>query len=135
MWTSARFAGFEFHIGPTVIPGETPCYECFRLRINSNVPDYSEHMLLEEYRKHHRLREATLAFTPAAGLLALEVLKGVTWFAAPATYAHLYVLNLLTMQSELHPILKIPRCPTCGRPAMPRPTIHAWQQTQKDPLS
>src|SRR4029077_302568 len=40
MWTSARFAGFEFHIGPTVIPRETPCYECFRMRINSNVADY-----------------------------------------------------------------------------------------------
>jgi bacteriocin biosynthesis cyclodehydratase domain-containing protein len=135
MWTSARFAGFEFHIGPTVIPGETPCYECFRLRIISNVVNYGEHIQLEEYRKNHRPREVTLAITPATGLLALEVLKAVTWFTAPATYAHLYSLNLLTMRSELHPVLKIPRCAACGRPAMPRPTIHAWQQTQADPLS
>jgi bacteriocin biosynthesis cyclodehydratase domain-containing protein len=135
IWTSARFAGFEFHIGPTVIPGETPCYECFRLRINSNVADYGEHILLEEQWARHRPPEATLAIIPAAGLLALEVLKAVTWFAAPASYAHLYSLNLLTMQSELHPILKIPRCPTCGRPSLPRPTVHAWQQTRADPLS
>lgn len=134
-WTSARFAGFEFHIGPTVIPGETPCYECFRLRINSNVIEYAEHALHEEHRKLHRLREAMLAITPAAGLLALEAMKAITWFAVPATYAHLYSLNLLTMQSELHPILKIPRCLACGRPTMPRPTIHAWQQTPVDPLS
>jgi ribosomal protein S12 methylthiotransferase accessory factor len=135
MWTSARFAGFEFHIGPTVIPRETPCFECLRLRISSNIADYGEHAQLEEYLTHHRLRDVSLALTPGAGLLALEVLKGVTWFAAPATYARLYVLNLLTMQSELHPILKIPRCPACGRPAMPRPTVHAWQQTQADPLT
>jgi ribosomal protein S12 methylthiotransferase accessory factor len=129
MWTSARFAGFEFHIGPTVIPGETPCYECFRLRINSNVADYGEHILLEAHGKHRRAREAALSIMPASGLLALEVLKAVTWFAAPACYAHFYSFNLLTMQSELHPILKIPRCTACGRPSFPRPTIHAWQQT------
>jgi bacteriocin biosynthesis cyclodehydratase domain-containing protein len=135
LWTSARFAGFEFHIGPTVIPGETPCYECFRQRINSNVADFAEHTLVEEHMKHHRRREASLVITPAAGLLALEVVKAVTWFAPPASYGHLFSLNLLTMQSGLHPVLKIPRCTACGRPSLPRPTIHAWQQTRTDPCA
>jgi bacteriocin biosynthesis cyclodehydratase domain-containing protein len=134
-WTSARLAGFEFHVGPTVIPGQTSCYECLRLRVNSNVLDYDEHVLLENSRKHSKLPEEALAITPGAGLLALEVVKALTWFTPPATCSHLYSLNLLTLQSELHPILKIPRCPVCGRSAMPRPTIHAWQQTRVDPLS
>ncbi|SPE34037.1 hypothetical protein SBA2_840028 [Acidobacteriia bacterium SbA2] len=120
-WISARLSGFEFQIGPTVLPGETPCFQCFTLRLKSNLPDYSEYVLVEEFLKNHRLREETLAITPGAGLLALEVLKAITWFMAPATHAHLYSLNLLTLQSRLHPILKVPRCPSCGRPAMPRP--------------
>jgi bacteriocin biosynthesis cyclodehydratase domain-containing protein len=128
-WTSARMSGFEFQIGPTIIPFETACFQCFDLRQKSNVPDFAEYKIVEDFLKKDRLRAESLAFTPGVGLLALEVLKAITWFMAPATRAHLYSLNLLTMESKLHPILKIPRCPACGRPAKPRPTIHAWQQS------
>jgi bacteriocin biosynthesis cyclodehydratase domain-containing protein len=134
-WTSARLAGFEFHVGPTVIPGETPCFQCFTLRLKSNLPDYSEYLFVEEYLRRERLRPATLAMTPGIGLLALEVVKALTWFSSPATYAHLYSLNLLTLQSGLHPVLKIPRCPACGRPSAPRPTIHVWQQSEANRMS
>ena len=134
-WTSARLAGFEFHVGPTVIPGQTSCYNCFRLRLKSNVDDYDEDVLIENFRRQGLIREQTLSITPGAGLLSLEVLKALTWFSPPVTCAHLYSLNLLTMRSALHPVLKIPRCSECGRLSMPRPTIHAWQQTQADPLS
>lgn len=133
VWTSARLAGFEFLMGPTILPGETPCFQCFALRLKSNLPDYAEYTLVEDYLKKGRLRGETLAITPGAELLALEVLKAITWFMPPATYAHLYSLNLLTLQSRLHPILKIPRCPACGLPSVSRPTIHAWQQSKVDP--
>ena len=134
-WISARLSGFELVIGPTVIPGETPCFQCLESRIKSNVPDHSEYVVLQEYLKTGRLRAEALAITPGADLLALEVLKIITWFMPPATYAHLYSLSLLTLQSRLHPVLKIPRCTACGRSAMPRPTIHAWQQTTLDPIA
>jgi thiazole/oxazole-forming peptide maturase SagC family component len=129
-WTSARLSGFEFQIGPTVIPFETACYQCFDLRQKSNLQDFAEYQLVEDFLKKDRLRTEALAFTPGAGLVALEVLKAITWFMAPATCSHLYTLNLLTMESKLHPVLKIPRCPACGRRAQPRPTIHAWQQSK-----
>jgi bacteriocin biosynthesis cyclodehydratase domain-containing protein len=128
-WTSARIAGFEFQIGPTVIPFQTACYRCFDLRQKSNLPDLAEYEILENFLKKDRLRPEALAFTPGTGLVALEVLKAITWFMAPATCSHLFTLDLLTMESKLHPVLKIPRCPACGRPAQARPTIHAWQQS------
>jgi molybdopterin-synthase adenylyltransferase len=131
-WTSARLAGFEFQIGPTVIPFETCCYQCFDLRRKSNLPDFAEYMLVEDFLRENRLRSEALAFTPGTALVALEVLKGITWFMAPATYSHVYTLNLLTMESKLNPVLKIPRCPACGRSAQPRPTIHAWQQSKME---
>ena len=130
-WTSARLAGFEFHIGPTVIPYETSCYTCANLRLKSNLPDFDEYRLVEEFLNTNRLVPETLAFTPGATLVALEVLKGISRFTTPATCSHVYSLNLLTMESRLHPVLKIPRCPACGRPAQPRPTIHAWQQARE----
>ena len=116
-------------MGPTIVPYETACYECFNLRQKSNVPDIAEYQVVEQFQRTNRLSSDWLAFTPGAGLLALEVLKAITWFMPPAGYAHLYSLNLLTMESKRHPVLKIPRCPACGRPAQPRPTIRAWQQS------
>lgn len=133
-WTSGRMAGFEFHIGPTVVPFETACYKCFELRLKSNLPDLSEYLLLESFLNHNRVSEGSLAFTPGPSLLALEILKALTWFAAPATWGRMYSFNLLTLEGRLHPVLKLPRCPACGRPAEPRPTVHAWQQTSVGPL-
>jgi molybdopterin-synthase adenylyltransferase len=129
-WTSARLSGFEFNIGPTVIPFETCCFKCFDLRQKSNLQDLDEYLIVENFLSHHRLNAEVPAFTPGANLLALEVLKAITWFMAPATCDHLYSLDLLTMVSRLHPVLKIPRCPACGRGAQPRPTVHAWQQAE-----
>lgn len=126
-WTSARIAGFELHVGPTVVPGETPCWTCFDLRRRSNVPDPEEHQILDAYLRSGRLRPERLAFTPGSSLLTLEVVKALTWFTAPATCGHLYTLDVVTMKSQLHPILKVPRCPSCGR-TVERPTIHVWQQ-------
>lgn len=132
-WTSARSLGLEFRIGPTILPGETPCYECFRLRIASNAPSESAHRLIEEFQRGAALKPVALAVTPGVDLLLLEVVKAITWFAAPSCYGHLYTLDLMTMEGRRHPVLKIPRCPACGRPASGRPTIHAWQQARPEP--
>jgi bacteriocin biosynthesis cyclodehydratase domain-containing protein len=132
-WTSARSLGIEFRIGPTILPGETPCYECFRLRIASNAPSESDHRLIEEFQRSKALKPVTLAVTPGVDLLLLEVVKAITWFAPPSCYGHLYTLDLMTMEGRRHPVLKIPRCPACGRPASGRPTIHAWQQARSEP--
>jgi bacteriocin biosynthesis cyclodehydratase domain-containing protein len=127
-WTSCRMCGFEFQIGPTVIPFSTPCFECFDSRLKSNLPDYAEHQFFEEYLRRGKIRSEMLAITPGLGLVALEVLKAITQFMPPATYANLFVLNLLDTTSKLHPILKVPRCPGCSPAARGRPDIHVWQQ-------
>ena len=133
-WTSCRAVGFEFELGPTVIPHETPCYRCFDLRRKSNLTSSDEYALLEPHWQAISRSAGALAITPGIGLAALEVIKALTHFAEPATYAHLHTLNLLTLETRLHPILKIPRCAHCGRSSQPRPTIHAWEQTQLEAI-
>jgi bacteriocin biosynthesis cyclodehydratase domain-containing protein len=126
-WTSCRIIGFEFNIGPTVIPYETPCYKCFDLRQKGNLTDYEEYLLLENFLKTNTLHSGMLNVIPGIGLTALEVIKELTLFVEPATYAHLYSVNLLSLESRRHPILKIPRCTHCGRPSQGQPTIQVWQ--------
>jgi molybdopterin-synthase adenylyltransferase len=127
-WTSGRTAGLEFHIGPTIIPFETACFKCFELRFKSNLPDLSEYELFESFININRISGGALAFSPGSSLLALEILKALAWFASPATWGRMYSFNLVTLEARLHPVLKLPRCPACGRPAQSRPTVHAWQQ-------
>jgi bacteriocin biosynthesis cyclodehydratase domain-containing protein len=131
-WTSCRLTEFEFNIGPTVIPYKTPCYKCFDLRQKSNLTDYEEALILEGYLKANKLQTGMLTITPGVELAALEVIKALTYFMEPATYAHLFSLNLLTLECKRHPILKIPRCSHCGRPSQGYPTIHAWQQLPRE---
>lgn len=107
-WTSCRLFGFDFDIGPTVIPHSTPCFHCFDLRQKSNLPDYEEHLVLEGLLKQNQLRCGALAVTPGIGLVALEVVKALTHFMEPASYAHLCSLNLLTLELKRLPVLKIP---------------------------
>jgi bacteriocin biosynthesis cyclodehydratase domain-containing protein len=131
-WTSCRLTEVEFNIGPTIIPYKTPCYKCFDLRQKSNLTDYEEALILEGYLKANKLQTGALNITPGVELAALEVIKALTYFMEPATYAHLFSLNLLTLECKRHPILKIPRCSHCGRPSQGYPTIHVWQQLQRE---
>lgn len=128
-WSSARSAGFEVHVGPTVLPRETACWTCFELRRRSNAPDLAELDLVDRHARVAGLRPEHLLVSPAAALLALEVVKVVTLFTAPASYAHLLSLSLVSGTTRLHPVLRVPRCPACGRPAQARPTIHVWQRS------
>lgn len=128
-WTSGRYAGFEFHLGPTVLPRETACYTCADLRLRSNLPDLAEHAAVTAYQdRGGRLRDESLMVSPGADLLALEAVKALTLFTSPSAWSAIVVLDLLRMELTAHPVLKIPRCPDCGRPAHARPTVHAWQQ-------
>lgn len=127
-WTSCRVNGFELSIGPSIIPRKTPCYKCFQLRLLSNIDDVNEHKILENYSRNGKLRSGALTITPGVEITALEVIKAITFFMEPSTYAHFFTLNLLTLEARLHPILKLPRCPHCGRATQARPTIHVWQQ-------
>jgi bacteriocin biosynthesis cyclodehydratase domain-containing protein len=129
-WTSYRLFGFEVNIGPTVIPYETPCYKCFDLRRKGNLTFYEEYTLLERYLKEHQFPSGYLYITPGIGLAVLEVIKLLTRFVDPATYGKFFSVNLLTLETRLHSILKLPQCPHCGRPAKGRPTIHIWDSKE-----
>jgi bacteriocin biosynthesis cyclodehydratase domain-containing protein len=131
-WTSCRVMGFEFDIGPTVIPRETACFRCYDLRKKTNLTDYEEYALLEGHWRKEPLTTPGLPLAPGAAVAALEVIKALSGFVPPATYSHVFSMNLLSLDCRLHPILKVPRCDHCGQPSVERPTIHVWQQPQDE---
>lgn len=111
--------GWEGHLGPVCIPGQTACIRCADLHAKANLSHYQQYLLYEEAM---RLRPGERPFgrfphfpSVLAGLAATEVTKIITSCYPPATYGRVVVVDLLMSQSEAHDVLRIPRCPACGR--------------------
>ncbi len=128
-WTSARTIGSRVEVGPTIVPGDTACFGCYELRRQSNDAGYRDGAERAELLAVDGLDTGRLAIEVADGLLAAEVLKLVGGFSRPMTYGALFSLDLVTLESGLHPVLKIPRCASCGAPARNRPTTSVWPFT------
>lgn len=131
-WTWCALDGHEGTVGPTVIPHQLACWKCYDLRVKSNVDHYEEYLALDNYLHQADPAEAGFGYlVPSldllAGLTALEIVKDLSGLTPPLTYGAQLSVNLLTSEFDLHPVLKLPRCPVCGRAdeqgAMVRPFL------------
>jgi bacteriocin biosynthesis cyclodehydratase domain-containing protein len=111
--------GWEGHLGPTCVAGRTACLGCADLRAKANLSHYEQYLL---YEQAMRSRPGAQPFgrlphfpTVLAGLAATEVIKLVTQCYPPSTYGRVVVVDLLTAETEAHDVLRVPRCPACGR--------------------
>lgn len=133
MYTSCTVYGERGLVGPTVIPGQTPCYTCYELRKKSNIVHYDEFTYFETYvKKHPELQKSSGAPISMLSLVAnvtiLEVFKIVTGIGTAQTAGGQISFNPLTMEMEIHPILKLPRCPDCGLPSKEKRTAKVWMK-------
>ncbi|MDC0717523.1 TOMM precursor leader peptide-binding protein [Nannocystis bainbridge] len=116
---SAHMDGLDAVIGPAVIPGETACWECHRLRRLAHTEEGRvEHALqttLLSERPQPR-RRTCLASMPAlvghaAALAAINLLvRG----SASRFAGAVVVQNLVELESSLHSVLRMPWCEICG---------------------
>jgi len=107
-----RFIG---SIGPLVIPGETPCYECLRVRENANMDAPELERAAESSAAD---RQAMTGFHPAmtkvlGELAAMELCK-VYGGGLPSRSGRLIEVNLLGPDISSRRVLKLPRCPVCS---------------------
>jgi len=116
-----RFTGT---IGPLVIPGETACYECLRLRENANM-DAPEMERIAEFAAQER--QSVTGFHPAmtcilGELASMELCKiyggGIPWRSN-----YLIEVNLLGPTILTRRVLKLPLCPVCS-PAVKTSSVY-----------
>lgn len=105
------------YVGPLVIPGQTPCFECVRLRQNAHLMDYRSRRSVESAFVQE---QAVGGFHPSmASMLgdvaALELTKVYGLGNNLARYGTLIEVNLLGSEMKPHRVLKLPRCPVCSR--------------------
>jgi bacteriocin biosynthesis cyclodehydratase domain-containing protein len=118
-WTSAMLAAHEGLFGPTVIPGSTPCYLCYKMRAVACANDpgaaFAFERFLDERKVDDSERSESLPFLSGVlghflGLEAMKILAGLQ----PSAAGSLLVIDFLTMETSRHVVLRKPWCPACG---------------------
>lgn len=119
----ALFAEVENHlcrIGPLVIPGQTACYMCYRMRTIACADDFTDAMTYEMYlnqKKKPGLSDR--GFFPgvlhhAGSVVASEVIKVMLALDAPLA-SWMLEFNALSYESKKHYVLQKHDCPVCRK--------------------
>lgn len=103
-------------VGPHTTPGETACYQCFRMREDA-VRDQPELHRQAEATAH--LRQLVDGAHPSMSsmlgdIAALEVLKFYGQLAPPRI-RNLVEVKMIPMEMRCRWVLRAPHCPVCGR--------------------
>ena len=105
-------------IGPTVIPGQTACYECFYQRLRNGMEFLDE---FDAFAAHqHRLAQGDLSPPPAlaasmgGALVALQTAKLHMRIADDVVVAQIVELQLSPLELRSGEALRLPRCGLCG---------------------
>lgn len=111
--------GLEAVVGPVVVPGQTACWNCARLRLLANSdPSEAAHALqvsLLTERPGQRSRTYLAPMAPLLGhLLALEAVKVISNYTPSHLVGRLLVQNLVTLETTLHTVIRMPWCEICG---------------------
>jgi ribosomal protein S12 methylthiotransferase accessory factor len=114
--------GHQGWAGPLVLPGQTACYMCYRMRRVACATDSVAALAYEEHLDQQTLpRLHTRAVLPAlmphlAGVLATTLLQVILGLQQPGLAGRVLEYAALTLQTAVHPVLQQPECPACGPP-------------------
>jgi bacteriocin biosynthesis cyclodehydratase domain-containing protein len=118
-WCACSVSGLEVIVGPTVVPGQTACYLCYRMRAvacaEDPEADFAFQRMLDRRKQDDSGRRENLNFAAglAADLLGLEVLKQVSGVMPSPTVGRIAVFDLVELNIKKHVVLRKPWCPAC----------------------
>lgn len=130
--------GFEAWIGPAVVPGDTACWNCFRLR-RLGAADHVQtaHELDASLSASQGESRSRSFLAPMAGLagqaLAMEAIKLLTQYTHATLPGRFLVQNLVSGESALHKVLRMPWCEICGGAAGAEPKDDAQNDNRRTP--
>jgi bacteriocin biosynthesis cyclodehydratase domain-containing protein len=116
------------YVGPLVVPGETACLDCLRIRQNSQMKDYTSRRLTEGVAF---AGQGAVGFHPSmasiiGNIAAFELIKLYSDALPFSKVGTLIEVNLLATELKARKVLKIPRCPTCS-PLKTRPSVTPYK--------
>jgi len=118
-WTSCTLGGLEGVLGPTVLPGKTACFTCYKMRSIACAaePDLALRLDMKAVQQEcdDKLCQENLTFTAGilGNLAALEAFTAITGTGSYFAAGQIAVVSLYRGQWEKHTILRNPRCSSC----------------------
>ncbi len=117
-WTQLQTWGAEITLGPSVLPGITACYGCYRLRLRANESRADVWAAREQFFHN----DSTFAFggnlsafvNTAASYAAIEVERLLTGAAPPLALSREMHWNWLEHTSSQNHVAPAEHCAVCG---------------------
>jgi thiazole/oxazole-forming peptide maturase SagC family component len=105
------------YLGPLVIPGESPCFQCIRERMNSHADDPETQDLIHNQADFSGAYP--VGFHPAmvsvlGDLAVFELTKFYSSLFSNSILGRLIEVSLLAPRLKSRKIFKLPRCPVCS---------------------
>jgi adenylyltransferase/sulfurtransferase len=118
-WAVASSNGFESAIGPTIVPGHTACYVCYRMRsvACAEMPEDEFAVLRADDDRTEPLSgvENTLISAGTAGhMVAMEAIRQLSGAFGPGLAGVMVVIDHVLPSMSRHKVIKHPGCPVCG---------------------
>ncbi|PSP79384.1 hypothetical protein BRC81_05220 [Halobacteriales archaeon QS_1_68_20] len=115
-WHLTQVYGLDGIVGPTILPGETACYECFEQRTLANVAEPAGYeAYLDRHPDSEALAHRKLAplSRQVAGYAVLDLMNYFS-FGRGFTTGRVITVDGLDLSVETNDVLQLPRCPSCG---------------------
>lgn len=113
-WLNGQVNGFDAVVGPTVVPRESACYQCYLSRREANERANRWNL----YRKGASLSNSEATFTPLVHLVEAYVcmeLAHLFQFGQGLTVERIFAVSATDMATEINDVLKVPRCSACAK--------------------
>src|SRR5262249_25434042 len=118
-WISCSLGGAGVVVGPSIQPGDGPCYLCYRMRAVACAGNPENAFEYEKYLDRGKNDDSGHPENPvfgaglASSLLGMEVTKELTRLAEPSLVGRILTIRMTDLNIERHTVLRKPWCPAC----------------------
>lgn len=120
-WTSGIVIAHEFRLGPSIVPGRTPCRECWRRRVRSHASDLAAYDAIDEFGSNGPTGtwftgELSVLTEQVAALLAAEVvsLADRSYPLPPTRLGRYWEGDAVYGHLQAHLFARVGLCSRCG---------------------
>jgi len=116
-WISARYDGIIGEVGPLVVPFVTPCFFCYKKRLESNTVNLERYRMIENALKSNEENYGSLEqfFEIMSSFMSMEILNFLLGYEKPKTYGAVLNINFTNYSTDIDKIYKVPFCRVCGK--------------------